>query len=135
MSLLRCPLLHEEREFIRLSAMFNITKGNVNSTDGLFCPLIQRRTSLHQIVRVVHYYNRERDFMRLTTLFLLKMGTIIIRLSALFIMTNRKYLHQIVCSVHYYKWERDFIRLSALLDNTKGNVNLSECQRCSLLKM
>jgi len=109
--------------------------GERESSDCLRCSLLQSCTWPHQIVRVVHYYNRERDFMRLTTLFLLKMGTIIIRLSALFIMTNRKYLHQIVCSVHYYKWERDFIRLSALLDNTKGNVNLSECQRCSLLKM
>ena len=101
MSLLRCPLLHEEREFIRLSAMFNITKGNVNSTDGLFCPLIQRRTSLHQIVRVVHYYKREREFIRLSVLFFVKKGIAIssdcLRCSLLLMGTC---LQQIAC-VHY----------------------------------
>jgi len=120
-----------EREFIRFSALFIITKGYVTSSECLRCSLLEMGTWIHQIELfiftnrelnssdyiVVHYYKGERD---------------LFRLSALLIITNG-YVTSTIFLFHYYKGECDFIRLSALYIITLGNLTWSDCLRCSLL--
>ena len=136
---LLCSLLLREREFIRLSAMFIITKDNVTSSDFIFCSLLWRRTWHHHIAYVVHNYKRELDLTRLSAIFIITKGNVnssdclhcsLLRtwtwhhLNAFFVITSGNVITK----------RSFFIRLSAFYIITMFDVTSSNCLRCSLLQ-
>ena len=143
---LRCSLLHRETWLHRIAYIVHYYRGE-HDFIRLFALFINTKRNVPSSNCVVHYYNVERNLIRLSELFIIATWNVNSSKFSAFFIVKIGNMTSSVCVVHYYKEERDFnrlrvhlykgepenIRLSALFIITKGDVNSSDCQRCSLL--